>query len=251
MLARRQNFVVRRSGGRGRLRDLQIIYEDDDMIVVNKPAGLLAVPLPLRRREAAASVHDLLKDYFRSRKRRPFVVHRIDRDTSGLVVFAKSADAQAQLKEQFQRREPDRVYWAVVSGHPEPQTGIWSDHLVWDRKGLIQRRTHARDPRGKEAVSDYRVLERFRDAALIEVRLKTGKRNQIRIQAGLRGHELVGEQRYVFGAEALRTIPFPRQALHAYRVTLRHPKNGRLLEFEAPLPGDLVELIARLRRGQS
>ena len=218
--------------------------------MVNKPAGLLTVPLPLRRREGAASVHDLLKEYLRSRKRRPFVVHRIDRDTSGLVVFAKSASAQEQLKEQFLRREPARVYRAVVSGHPEPATGMWTDHFVWDRKGLIQKRTHARDPRGREAITEYRVLEPFRDAALIEVRLRTGKRNQIRMQAGLRGHELVGERSYVGAAEPPRTIPFSRQALHAYGLTLRQPRSGRLLEFEAPLPDDLVELISRLRKQQ-
>ena len=238
----------RRSRGRTRLGHLQVIYDDNELIALNKPAGLLAVPVPLRRRDAAPSAYDLLNDYFRSHKRRPFVVHRIDRDTSGVVVFAKSAHAQEQLKEQFHRREPERVYWAVVYGHPEPQAGIWRDHLLWDRRALIQKQTHARDTRGKEAVSEYRVLERFRDAAIVEVRLKTGKRNQIRIQAGLRGHALVGEQRYVFGPRALRTIPFPRQALHAYRVALRHPKSGRLLEFVAPLPEDLVKLIARLRK---
>jgi 23S rRNA pseudouridine1911/1915/1917 synthase len=113
----------------------------------------------------------------------------------------------------------------------------------------VQRRTDTSDPRGKPAISKYRVLERFRRAALIEVRLTTGKRNQIRIQAGLRGHELLGEKRYVSGPEAARTIRFPRQALHAYRVALRQPRNGRLLEFEAPLPDDMVALIARLREG--
>jgi 23S rRNA pseudouridine1911/1915/1917 synthase len=216
--------------------------------VVNKPAGLLAVPL--QRKGDVPSAYDQLKDHFRSRgKRRPFVVHRIDRDTSGVVVFAKSAEAQERLKEQFRRREPDRVYWAVVYGHPEPASGIWRDHLVWDRTALIQKETHPRDPHGKEAISTYRVLETFPNASLIEVRLKTGKRNQIRIQARLRGHTLVGEQRYTYGPEVLRPVSFSRQALHAYRLTFRHPADGRLLEFEAPIPSDFAELIGRLRRG--
>jgi 23S rRNA pseudouridine1911/1915/1917 synthase len=231
-------------------RDLPIVYEDDSLVVLNKPAGLLAVPLPLRRRENARSVFDDLKAYLRRRgRRRPFVVHRIDRDTSGLVVFAKSAAAQDHLKGQFKRHLPERVYQAVVYDHPSPASGTWRDHLVWDERSLIQKETHPRDPRGKEAISHYTVLEPLRGAALIEVRLVTGRRNQIRIQARLRGHTLVGEQRYTYGPDTLRSIAFPRQALHAHRLVFKHPVDGRELRFEAPLPQDLVDLIARLRHG--
>jgi 23S rRNA pseudouridine1911/1915/1917 synthase len=230
-------------------RDLPIVYEDDTLVVLDKPAGLLAVPLPPRRRADAPSVFDELKEYlWRHGRRRAFVVHRIDRDTSGLVVFAKSAAAQDQLKGQFKRHLPERVYQAVVYGDPSPPSGTWRDHLVWDDRSLIQKETHPRDPRGKEAISHYRVLERLKGAALIEVRLVTGRRNQIRIQARLRGHTLVGEQRYTYGPETLRSIAFPRQALHAHRLAFKHPVDGRELRFEAPLPQDLVELIARLRR---
>lgn len=225
--------------------DLQILYEDDDVLVVNKPAGLLAVPL--ERRAAAPSVFDQLEEHFRGRgRRKPLVVHRIDRDTSGLVVFAKHAAAQTALKEQFRRREPERVYWAVVYGHPDPPAGTWRDHLTWDTKALIQKETSPRDPRASEAISQYRVLKRFRDTALIEVRLTTGRRNQIRIQARLRGHTLVGEKRYVYGPDALRTIPFERQALHARRLSFLHPADGRPLAFEAPPPADFDALLARL-----
>jgi len=231
----------------GRSRDLRIMYEDDALLVLNKPAGLLVVPL--ERREDAPSVFEELKDHLRARgKRRPFVVHRIDRDTSGLVVFAKRADAQARLKEQFKRHEPRRVYRAVVYGHPDPTAGTWRDHLVWDEDALIQKETSPRDPRGKEAEAEYRVVETYRDASLIEVRLVTGKRNQIRLQARLRGHMLVGEQRYVFGPDHLRSISFPRQALHAYRLSFRHPFDDRVMEFEAPMPADMADLIKRLGR---
>jgi len=231
----------------GRSHDLRIVYEDDALLVLNKPAGLLVVPL--ERREDAPSVFDELKDHLRARgKRRPFVVHRIDRDTSGLVVFAKRADAQARLREQFKRHEPQRVYRAVVYGHPDPTSGTWRDHLVWDEDALIQKETSPRDPRGKEAEAEYRVVETYRDASLIEVRLVTGKRNQIRLQARLRGHMLVGEQRYVFGPDHLRSISFPRQALHAYRLSFRHPFDDRVMEFEAPMPADMADLIKRLGR---
>jgi 23S rRNA pseudouridine1911/1915/1917 synthase len=230
-------------------RDLPIVYEDDMLIVLNKPAGLLAVPLPLERRYDAPSVFEDLKLYLRQfRRHKPFVVHRIDRDTSGLVVFAKSEAAQEVLKDQFKRREPERVYQAIVYGHPSPPAGTWHDYLVWDVKALIQKETHPRDPRGKEAISHYRVLESLAGASLIEVRLVTGKRNQIRIQARLRGHTLVGEQRYTYGPDTLRTIAFPRQALHAHRLVFRHPADDRELRFEVPPPEDMTALVARLRR---
>jgi 23S rRNA pseudouridine1911/1915/1917 synthase len=227
--------------------ELHIVYEDAVLIVVNKPAGLLTVPLP--RRDQSTSVQEQLTGHLRTRgKRAPLVVHRIDRDTSGLVVFAARSDAQHRLKDQFRRREPERVYLAIVYGHPTPASGTWRDHLVWDQAALIQKETHPRDPKGKEAVSDYRVIERLRGASLIEVRLRTGKRNQIRLQARLRGHTLVGEQRYVYGPETLRTIDFPRQALHAHRLSFNHPLTGRPLSFEAPMPQDMVELVGRLKQ---
>ena len=226
--------------------DLEIVHEDDQLLVVNKAAGILSIPL--ERNPGIPSIFDQVEKRFRSHgKRRPLIVHRIDQDTSGLVVFAKDSAAQADLKEQFKRREPERVYLAVVYGRPDPPSGTWRDHLVWDDKALIQKQTHPRDPRGTEAISDYRVVERFRDTSLIEVRLRTGRRNQVRIQARLRGHTLVGEKRYVFGPEALRPIQFPRHALHAYRLAFRHPRDGRAVQFEAPPPADFTDLLARLR----
>lgn len=233
----------------GDLRDLPIVYEDDALIVLNKAGGVLAVPLP--RGDEARSVLDEVRRYLRLRgRRRPYVVHRIDRDTSGLVVFATRADAQERLKEQFLRHEPERVYQAIVYGHPKPPAGTWRDRLVWDQRALIQKETHPRDARGKEAMSEYRVVETFAATSLIEVRLVTGKRNQIRLQARLRGHTLVGELRYVYGPASSRPIAFPRQALHACRLAFRHPLTGEALRFEAPMPEDMASLLTRLRRSR-
>jgi len=235
-----------RSRTPSRSGDLHILYEDEVLIVLDKPAGLLAVPL--ERKEDEDSVVDQLVTHLRPQgKRKPLVVHRIDRDTSGLVVFAKTAAAQRALREQFKRHSVERVYRAVVYGHPDPPSGVWRDRLVWDQRALIQKETHPRDPKGKDAVCRYEVLERFAGTSLIEVRLETGKRNQIRLQSRLRGHTLVGEKRYVYGPEELRPIEFARQALHAFRLELVHPVTGRPLRFEAPMPKDLVALVARLR----
>jgi 23S rRNA pseudouridine1911/1915/1917 synthase len=229
-----------------RAGDLHILYEDDVLIVLDKPAGLLAVPL--ERQEHADSVVDQLVTYLRPQgKRKPLVVHRIDRDTSGLVVFAKSVTAQRALREQFKRHSVERVYRAVVYGHPAPPSGVWRDRLVWDHKALIQKATHPRDPKGKDAVCRYETLETFAATSLIEVRLETGKRNQIRLQARLRGHTLVGERRYIYGPDELRPIEFARQALHAFRLAFLHPISGAPLRFEAAVPDDLRALVARLR----
>ncbi|MQA31040.1 MAG: RluA family pseudouridine synthase [Luteitalea sp.] len=239
--SRRQSARAPRDG------ELTIVYEDDSLVVVNKPPGLLAVPLP--RKSGAGSVQDALVGHFRSKgKRRPLVVHRIDRDTSGLVVFAKHLESQGRLRDQFRRREPERVYLAVVYGEPSPSRGTWRDLLVWDDRAVIQKETHPRDPKGKEAVSEYRILERFGDSSLLEVRLVTGRRNQIRLQARLHGHTLIGEQRYVYGPDLMRTIYFPRQALHAFRLGFVHPQSGQPLQFEASVPDDLLELLAFLRQ---
>jgi 23S rRNA pseudouridine1911/1915/1917 synthase len=246
--------------------DLNILYEDQYLIVLNKPAGLLAVPL--ERREDEASIVDYLERHLRSHgKRKPFVVHRIDRDTSGVVLFAKDGASQAALKTQFRERTPDRIYMAIVYGVPKPESGTWHNHLAWDKKALIQKETSPRDQNAVEAISDYKVLETFHIApeadieptfrsaksaielSLIEVRLRTGKRNQIRIQARLRGHTLVGERRYTFGPDELRPIPFKRQALHAWRLSFRHPADDREMKIEAPIPPDMKKLIGRLRHG--
>ena len=246
----RPGSAKKRTHRGARRGELSIVYEDDALIVVNKPPGLLAVPL--ERQEDAASVQDELVEHLRSKgKRRPLVVHRIDRDTSGLVVFAMRPDALARLKGQFRRHEPERVYLAIVYGHPTPEQGTWRDRLVWDQRALIQKETHPRDPEGTDAQSEYRVLERLRDSALVEVRLVTGRRNQIRLQARLRGHTLVGEQRYVYGGDELRSIPFKRQALHAHRLAFSHPVTNKRVTFEVPLPADMVELLARLRKPAS
>jgi len=227
---------------------LRILYEDSYLIVLNKPAGLLAVPL--ERRGEEVSIFDQIEDHLRSHgKRKPLVVHRIDKDTSGVVLFAKDGRTQAALKQQFRERKPERVYLAVVYGHPQPSSGTWRDHLVWDRKALIQKQTHPRDPRAAEAISQYKVVEEFSTTSLVEIRLTTGKRNQIRIQARLRGHTLVGEVRYIYGPDELRPIDFKRQALHAWRLRFQHPVEQKPMSFEAPIPDDLKSLLARLRRG--
>jgi 23S rRNA pseudouridine1911/1915/1917 synthase len=238
-----RRYAERRESG------LHLLYEDSSLLVINKPAGLLTVPLPSQPDET--SLLDQVEHHLRSHKKTaPLVVHRIDRDTSGIVVFAKTPEAQRNLKDRFERREAERIYLAVVYGHPEPDRGTWRDYLAWDQDGLRQRRAERRDRNAKEAVCHYRTLEKFSAAALIEVSLVTGKRNQIRVQAGLRGHPLVGEKKYVYDPAPRHRVEFRRQALHAHRLKFTHPVTNRPMSFEVAPPDDFQELINKLRGSQ-
>ncbi len=241
---RSRDLVARRGA-------LRVVFEDEYLLVADKPPGLLVEPLPGDGSEV--TLQALVSDHAGGRS--ALVVHRIDRDTSGLVLFAKDNRTQQALKRQFERRTAERVYLAVLDGRPAPPEGTWQDMLVWEKKRLLQRRARPEDSAAKEAVASYKVVEQFTAAALVEVRLVTGKRNQIRVQAALRHHPVVGERIYR-SASALRAsankpaqrVDFPRQALHAARLAFRHPATGARVEFRAPLPEDLRRLIDRLRR---
>ncbi|MGE0884065.1 MAG: RluA family pseudouridine synthase [Blastocatellales bacterium] len=242
-----RRFAERREAG------LHLLYEDAALLVINKPAGLLTVPLAAQPDEP--SLFDQVKHHLRSTRRDPLVVHRIDRDTSGLVVFAKTADAQHKLKEQFERRDAVRVYLAIIHGAPKPDSGTWRDLLEWDQENLKQKAaivpTERRKTSAKEAVCQYSVKEKFREASLLEIRLVTGKRNQIRIQAGLRGYPVVGERMYVYENAPARKIEFARQALHAFKLGFKHPVNHKQMNFEAPLPEDMQKLLNNLKKAQA
>jgi len=227
---------------------LRIVADDAAFIVADKPAGLLVEPLPGRGGEEVTLL-DLLCHHLRHAPRAALhVVHRIDRDTSGLVLFARTAEARDALKDQFERRTPSRVYQAVLEGVVTPASGTWTDRLAWDASRLRQRKAHATDARAREAVARYEVVEQFEAAALVRVSLVTGKRNQIRVQAGLRGHPLLGERQYRFGSPPVQGLPrIDRQALHAWRLGFRHPATGQPVTLTADPPADFRRLLAALR----
>jgi 23S rRNA pseudouridine1911/1915/1917 synthase len=221
----------------------RVIHEDDDLVVVDKDAGVLTVP-------AGASAGDslverLLAAYVKRGHRDPIlrVVHRIDRFTSGLVVFARSHPALLELKRQFKERTPERVYLAVAEGEVRPDRGRLEHALVENPKSL---KVHvSEDARtGRDASLRYRVLERLPGATVLEVTLETGRRNQIRVQFAAEGHALVGDVTY--GRPSPR---LDRVALHAHRLAFVAPRGRKPMRFEAPLPADMKKLVAALRRG--
>jgi len=223
---------------------LKIVFEDADLIVVNKPAGLIVHPgagNPDRTLMNALLAHE-------PRLRlvpRAGIVHRLDKDTSGLMVVARNLTAQARLAAQLAGRSVKRVYLALVHGvppaHGTVEASIGRDARVRTRMAVTER--------GKEARTNYRVLEQFSRAALLQCRLDTGRTHQIRVHLQHIGHPLLGDPVYRRGVR--RTVDFPRQALHAAELELVHPRSGKPMAWSVPLPADMKKLLAGLRRAGS
>jgi len=189
-----------------------------------------------------------MTSYLRPQKKRPIVVHRIDRDTSGIVLFAKNPAAADKLKKTFREHTIDRHYWVAVQGGPEEDEGSWEDWVYWDARQNVLRKSRPDHPKAKQAEASYRVLSRHGAVTLLEVTLVTGKRNQIRFQCQERDHPLCGERLYTPPEWEPIGPPCPRQALHAIRLGLTHPITGARVQIEAPLPADLEAFVQRLRR---
>ncbi|RMG46389.1 MAG: RluA family pseudouridine synthase [Acidobacteria bacterium] len=222
----------------------RVVYVDRDLAAADKEPGLLVVPTgregeetPLVARVAAALA------LTGRRTKALWVVHRIDRETSGLVLFARTPAAFEGLSDQFRERRPVREYLAITEGIPEPREGVWEDRLVEEEDPPRRVRLARGRERGRVARLRFRV-ERERErppTALVRVWLETGRRNQIRVQFASRGWPLLGDRFY--GARRRGT---GRTALHAARLGFLHPRTGRRIELEAPLAPDLSRLVERL-----
>jgi 23S rRNA pseudouridine1911/1915/1917 synthase len=229
---------------------LVIAHEDDHLLVVDKPAGLVVHPAA---GNPDGTLVNALLHHCAGRLSgiggvaRPGIVHRIDKDTSGLLVVAKTDRAHAGLAEQFQRHTIGRRYLAIVAGIPTPPAGRIETNLARSEANR-QKVAVVRPPRGRHAITHYRVLESLHGAALVECRLETGRTHQVRVHMAHVGHPLVGDPVYGQGrlADVCRDLGFHRQALHAAGLKLRHPVTQENLAFESPLPADIQELFTRL-----
>ena len=209
---------------------VRIVFEDSDIIVVDKAEHLLSVPTDEVRHENAES---FLTAYARTQVHH---VHRLDRDTSGVLVFAKNTHARDRLQELFAKHDIERVYVAIVYGKLTPPAGTFRTFLAEDRD--LRVRTVREASQGKEAITHYRTVASGRRYSMVELRLETGRRNQIRVQFADAGHPLVGDTMYGKGRdEELR-----RLALHAKQLAFVHPKTGKKVEFTAELPRSFREL---------
>jgi len=239
---------------------LDIRFEDAHLIVIDKPAGLVVHPAPGNL--DGTLVNALISHCGASLSgiggvRRPGIVHRLDKDTSGLMVVAKTEAAHHALSRDFMLRRVDRAYAAIVWGVPTPLAGEITGNI--GRSAVNRKKmTVVRDGRGKPAITHYRVERSFHSqAALLECRLATGRTHQIRVHLANRGHPLIGDP--VYGTRAGREVrrrsaigariaAFTRQALHARLLGFVHPAGGGRLMFDSPLPADIHELVGNLER---
>jgi 23S rRNA pseudouridine1911/1915/1917 synthase len=219
---------------------LERVHEDEALLVVNKPAGLVVHPGSGNRRGTLlnALLHHAPA---LAGVPRAGIVHRLDKDTSGLLVVAKTLPAQADLVRQLQARSVKREYLAVVHGRPTRDGKV--DAPIG--RHPVSRTRMAVTARGRPAATHFQVLERYANAALLRCRLETGRTHQIRVHLTSLGHPLVGDVTY--GKRASH-IPFPRQALHAERLALIHPATRKPMSWQVNPPADMQELLARLRR---
>ena len=232
---------------------LTIVFEDEHLIVIDKPAGLVVHP-------AAGNLDGTLVNALLHHCQgqlsgiggvaRPGIVHRIDKDTSGLLVVAKTDKAHEGLAAQFADHSIERAYLAVVAGHPLPPAGTVRGAIA---RSSTNRKKMAlvEDGRGKHATTHFKTLERLGGAALVECRLETGRTHQVRVHMASIGHPLLGDPVYGRTPPRLRPIlhelHFARQALHAAVLGFIHPVSGAALRFESPLPADMTGLLVELK----
>ena len=216
-----------------------ILYEDAELIAINKPAGLLSVATDAQRSVTAwRQVTDYLQ--IRNKRARAYVVHRLDRDTSGVLLFAKNDKLRLALQERWNELVTCRGYLAVVSGAPPKEEDTIRTWLLENRAHIVYSAPKSKG--GKEAVTRYRVLERRRGFALLDVEIDTGRKNQIRVHMADLGCPVVGDKKYGDGSDPLR-----RLGLHAGRLELTHPVTGRELSFTAPTPREFERLFPTIR----
>jgi 23S rRNA pseudouridine1911/1915/1917 synthase len=228
--------------------DLPRLYEDEEILVVDKPAGLLTIASDTARRSTQDTVLRRAQEYARhlhGRGAYAGMLHRLDRGTSGALAVALSREAHAAGRALFAAHEFERWYLALVAGVPARDEGT-IDAPVSNRYVSGRRRIVRREQEGRHAVTHYRVRERFRDGALLELQLETGRQHQIRLHLEQLGHPILGERVYTADADDRRAA---RVMLHAWRLSFPHPlRRRRIVRAEAPMPADFSALLTRLQR---
>ena len=226
---------------------LDIIYEDDDVVVLNKARGMVVHPAP--GNYTGTLVNALL--YHCSNLSginsaiRPGIVHRLDKDTSGIMIVAKNDAAHISLSQQIQSKTAVRTYLAVVRGNIKTDSGTIETQIARDKTD--RKKMAVVKEGGRDAITDYEVLERFGKYTLVRCKLRTGRTHQIRVHMEYLGYPLVGDPKY----SPMKT-PFgiKGQALHSHTLEFTHPRTGECMKFEAPLPEDMHKIITRLHNGQ-
>ena len=240
---------------------LDIVYEDDVLMVVNKPAGMVVHPGHGNYQGTLvnALIHHV-ENLPNNSNERPGLVHRIDKDTSGLLLVAKTEFAMAHLAKQFFEKTTDRLYYALVWGNVEEEKGTIEGHIGRHIKNRLQMSVFPEGELGKPAITHYEVIERFTYVTLVKCKLETGRTHQIRAHMKFIGHTLFNDARYG-GDQVLKGTTFskykrfvencfeicPRQALHAKTLGFQHPITGEYMSFDSEIPEDMTQVLARWR----
>ncbi len=203
---------------------IKLLYEDDHIIVIDKPPGLLSIATEAEKQRTA---YYILNEYLKQKGERVFIVHRLDRDTSGLMVFAKTEEAKRRLQSNWQ--EAEKTYVALVEGRLKEKEGIITGYLKETETFLVHPSRSKID--AKYATTAYRVLKEEKDYSLLEIKLLTGRKNQIRVHLSGIGHPVAGDKKY-----NAKTNPFKRLCLHASSLSFRHPVTGKIMRFTSKVP---------------
>ena len=219
--------------------NLPIIFEDEDLIVINKPSKLLSVPSD---NEKGSTAFRMVNDYLQQKDKhnRAFIVHRLDEDTSGVLMFAKNAKMANALTEgdNWNNLVKKRGYYAIVEGTLEKKEGRITSYLKKNSQNMMYSSKKKGD--GQYAITDYKVMQETKDYSLVDVDIKTGRKNQIRVHFGDMGHFIIGDDKY-----GEPSNPIKRLGLHAYELDIIHPFNGKLMKFKAPMPNEFEALFKR------
>jgi len=222
---------------------LEVVYEDQDLVVVDKPAHLVVHPAPGHKSGTLANAllaryPDLPVD----EEGRPGIVHRLDKDTSGLLIVAKNDSARRHLQAQFKEGQVTKVYLALVEGDVEPSSGVIDAPIGRDARS--RKRMAVASSGGRQAVTEYRVLEHLRDFTLLEVKPRTGRTHQVRVHLAFLRYPVVGDKAY---GRRKQRLDIGRHFLHAHRLGFRQPSSGKQLELVSELPPDLAGVLEKLR----
>ena len=216
--------------------DLNIIYEDNDLIVVNKPHGLLSIAT---KDEKEYTLYHFVSDYLKSKNKnnKVFIVHRLDKDTSGIVIFAKNQKTKNLFQNNWDKIVRERKYYAVVNGTLDNKEGTIKNYLVENDKSFMVYSTNNKKE-GKLSITDYKVLKENKDYSLLDINIKTGRKNQIRVSFKDLGNPIVGDKKYGDGKSLIK-----RMALHQYKIELIDPRDNKKRIFKTEMPTSFKKLI--------
>lgn len=216
--------------------NLPIIYEDNEIIVINKPSGLLSIASD---KEKSSTAYRMLSDYVQQKDKhnRIFVVHRLDEDTSGVLMVAKNREIQSALQDNWNDIVTKRGYYAIVEGQMKDKQGTITSYLKKNVQNLMY---SSKDKNGQYSITHYKVMKENDKYSLLDVNIDTGRKNQIRVHLGDLGHHIIGDDKY-----GNPSNPLKRLGLHAYCLELKHPISGKKMKFTAPMPKEFDNLFKK------